>query len=97
MNSIIDKIPKAVRTVIVLTFWIVIWHFIAVKIDLDVIVSKPSEVANRFLTLCKEKEFYLIIFSSIKNILSGFFTAVILGVVFGILTSKIRLLIKKQQ
>ncbi|MBE6671306.1 MAG: ABC transporter permease subunit [Ruminococcaceae bacterium] len=92
MNSIIDKIPKFVRTVFVLAFWVLIWHLVAVKINLDVVVSKPSDVADRLLKLLCEKEFYLTIFLSIKNILSGFLWAVLLGTFCGIVTSKIRLL-----
>jgi len=92
MNSIIDKIPKPARTVTVLAFWVIVWHIFAAKINLDVVISKPYDVLNRLLDLAKEKEFYLTIFTSINNILSGFFAAVVLGTVFGILTAKIRLL-----
>lgn len=91
LNSIINKIPKAARTVIVLAFWVLIWQIVAVKVNLAVLVSPPAEVFKRLLTLMGGKEFYVIVFSSIIRILSGFLTAVAVGTVLGVVTAKIRI------
>ncbi len=92
INFIIKKITKIARTVTVLAFWIIIWHIAAVKVDMAVLVSSPVEVAERLIELASEKDFYIIILSSVFRILTGFFTAVAVGVVLGIITAKIRIL-----
>lgn len=92
LNSIINKIPKAARTVIVLAFWVLIWQIIAVKVGLDVLVPPPAEVFKRLLTLMGGKEFYIIVFSSVLRILSGFLIAVAAGTVLGVITARIRII-----
>lgn len=92
MNSIINKIPKFARTLIVLAFWIIVWQIIAIKVDSAVLVSTPAEVSKRLIQLMGEKEYYVIITSSVWRILSGFFIAVGIGTVLGIITAKIRIL-----
>ena len=69
-TSIIKNLSKLARTVAVLAFWIFIWHLIAVKVDLTVLVPTPAEVAKRLATLMSQGEFYVIIFNSVirKNI-----------------------------
>ena len=92
MNSIIKKIPKFARTLTVLAFWVIIWQIIAVKVDSAVLVSTPAEVFKRLIQLMGEKEFYVIISSTVLRILSGFIIAVGIGTVLGIITAKIQLL-----
>ncbi len=92
MNSIINKIPKFARTLIVLAFWIIVWQIIAVKVDSSVLVSTPAEVAKRLIQLMSEKEYYVIITSSVWRILSGFLIAVGIGTVLSIITAKTRIL-----
>lgn len=90
--SIIKNLKKFARTVVVLAFWVTVWHLIAVKVDLEVIVPKPLQVFERLAELLSQKEYYSIILNSILNILSGFSAAVLAGTVLGILTAKIPIL-----
>ncbi|MBQ4115799.1 MAG: ABC transporter permease subunit, partial [Clostridia bacterium] len=92
MNSIIKKVPKFARTLIVLAFWVIIWQIIAVKVDSAVLVSSPAEVFKRLIQLMGEKEYYVIISSSVLRILSGFLIAVGIGTILGIITAKVRIL-----
>lgn len=92
MNSIISKILNFARTVAVLAFWVLVWHLIAVKVDLAVVVPSPAEVIGRLIELAGESEFYLIVYKTVTRILSGFFIAVGAGTVLGIMTAKIKLL-----
>lgn len=85
-------IKKIARTLAVLAFWVIIWHFVAVKVDLAVLVSTPAEVAKRVVTLAGEKQFYTIIINSVYRILSGFGIAVISGIILGIVTAKVKLI-----
>ncbi len=83
---------KIARTAFVLAFWILVWHFVAEKIDLDVILSNPFDVAKRLIELGREETFYQKIFNSVLNVLAGFFQAVAIGTVSGIITAKIKFL-----
>jgi len=91
MDSIINRIPKPVRTLTVLTFWVMVWQLVAVVIDESIILPSPLEVAKRLVELGSEKAFYETILNSVYNIISGFLTAVSIGVVLGIVTAKIRI------
>ncbi len=91
MNSIIKKIPKPARTVFVLAFWVFVWWLVALWVDKEVLVVTPDKVAKRFLELAKEKEFYVTILYSVLRILSGFLSAVFLGLLLGIITAKVSL------
>ena len=93
MNSTTKKnMLKFARTLFVLAFWVILWHIISTKIDLDILVSKPSDVFKRLIYLGGDKQFYETIFSSVLNILSGFLKAVLLGVITGMITAKLRIL-----
>ena len=89
-SSIIKGLTKIARTVFVLAFWVIIWHFIAVKVNLNVLIPRPLDVAARLYELMGTQEFYVIIANSVYRILSGFFTAVLLGLALGIVTAKIK-------
>ncbi|MBR6794226.1 MAG: ABC transporter permease subunit [Clostridia bacterium] len=90
-TSIIKKLSKLARTVAVLAFWILIWHLIALKVDLTVLVPTPAEVAKRLADLMSQGEFYLIVSNSIIRILSGFLIATAAGALLGIVTAKLPL------
>lgn len=90
-SSINKKISKITRTALVLIFWVIVWHLIAKAIDRPVLVSTPADTFKNLIALASEKEFYIIIFSSVLRILSGFFSAVLVGTVIGILAGKIAL------
>ena len=92
MNSIIKRIPKFARTIIVLAFWVIVWQVVAAKVNSAVLVSTPAEVFKRLIQLMGEKNYYIIISSTVLRILSGFLIAVGLGTVLGIITAKIQLL-----
>ncbi|MBR5315048.1 MAG: ABC transporter permease subunit [Clostridia bacterium] len=91
-SSINNRIQKIARTVLVLAFWVFIWHIVAVAVNKPVLISTPFDTIKNLIKIGGEKEFYLIIFSSVLRILTGFFAAVAIGTLLGILTGKIRLL-----
>ncbi|MBR6682211.1 MAG: ABC transporter permease subunit [Clostridia bacterium] len=92
MNSIIKKIPKPVRIILVLAFWVGVWWLIARSVNKELLIASPDRVARRLLELAQEKEFYTTVLLSVLRILTGFLAAVFAGVVTGIATAKIGLL-----
>ncbi len=92
MNYIIKKTPKIARTIVVLAIWVFVWWIISIRVNKQVLVPSPADVVKRFSELVITKEFYSFIALSILRIVTGFFTAVIFGVVLGILTAKYQLI-----
>jgi NitT/TauT family transport system permease protein len=91
-SSINNRIKKIARTVFVLAFWVLIWHIVAVAVGKPILISTPYDTVKNLVLRGGEKEFYVIIFSSVLRILTGFFVAVAIGTLLGIATGKIRLL-----
>ncbi len=85
-----NSINKITKTILVLVFWVLVWHIIAIAVDKEVLIATPINTIKRLFTLCKEKEFYIIITSSVLRILTGFLVAVLLGTILGIITGRIR-------
>ena len=91
MKSFIIKIlTQTARIILVLAFWLSVWHIIALKVDLDVLVVSPADTLKRIALLGQDREFYIIIANSVFRILSGFCIAVLSGVLLGVVTAKVR-------
>lgn len=86
------RIPKPLRTVIVILFWIAVWWIIALIVNNDVLIPTPQTVFLKFRELCTDADFYVSIGASLLRILIGFLTAVIAGVITGLLCAKISVL-----
>lgn len=83
------KIPKPIRTVIVIIFWICIWWILSLIVNNEVLIPTPLKVLQKFKELCTGADFYISIGTSILRIIAGFFGAVAAGVLTGILCAKI--------
>ena len=88
-NSINNILLKIARTFCVLAFWIFVWQIIAQIVDSDVLVTPPYDTLKNLIRLAGETQFYTIVGSSVFRILTGFFSAVILGTALGVITAKI--------
>ncbi len=75
----IDKIGKKL---FVLIFYIALWQLISVLIDNRIVVAGPVEVVKALFEIIKSEMFITIIITSIKNILTGFIIAFIIGIIF---------------
>lgn len=89
MKKITLKILKAVACA---AFWILIWYFAAVSVDLEVILPSPLTVGKKLLSLMREAEFYVIALTSLWRILSGIIAGVLIGSVCAVLTSSFSLI-----
>lgn len=91
-NSINKNLSKIARTFFVLAFWVLVWHVIAVSVNKEILISTPFNTLKNLVKMGQEKQFYVIIFSSVYRILTGFFIAVIFGSALGIIAGKIRVI-----
>ena len=78
--------PKFLKGVLAALFWICVWYIAAALIDREIFLPFPHTVAARFLTLCKESEFWLTAAVSLWRILKGFVFGVILGFLTALFT-----------
>ncbi len=83
-----DKVKKAVFSAGSVIFWILLWH-IAAKIanrNLLFKIPLPLETLNEFLNGAATAAFWKAVSNSVLHIVSGFLTAVILGLICGMLS-----------
>ena len=74
---------RAAITVAALLFWILIWYFIAGKVDLPLVLPSPVAVFPKLISLLKTAEFYPTLFGSFLRILLGFLSGMLLGFILG--------------
>ena len=86
------KIPKVVRIIIVAAIWIAIWEIIYLIVGKELIVPSPQSVLVRLIQLAGTNIFWVDIGRSLLRILIGYVLAVILGILIGMATARIRFL-----
>lgn len=80
-------LTKALITVGVFAFWVVLWQIIYEKVGKDIIVPSPYNTWLRIKSLVGEREFWEITGSSVSRILQGFVCGTVIGALLAILTS----------
>lgn len=80
---------KNIIKVISILFWLLFWHIISSFINSDIILPKPIQVFSTVLNLIFTKEFWIIILNSSSKIIFGFVLALIVGIVFAIISSRL--------
>lgn len=73
-------------------FWIIIWQISAIIIDLPIFLPYPHIVLQSFFNLLTKNTFWLSIFFTIKNILTGFSLGVLFSTILAILSNKFKLI-----
>ena len=78
---------KSVKYLFSVLVWLIIWHFLAMRISKELFLPAPFKVAEVLITkLWVSKEFWLSILFSLKQIGSGFLWGCIIGIVFSVLS-----------
>ncbi|MBR3837910.1 MAG: ABC transporter permease subunit [Clostridia bacterium] len=82
---------KGAATVAALLFWVLLWHLVAEKVDLSLVLPAPLEVLERLGDLIRTAEFYEIMGTSLLRVTSGYLAGVFSGVLLGFLAFRIPL------
>ncbi len=93
-STTIDKIGKKIFVLIV---YIILWQVLSVVIDNKIVIAGPKEVVNALIEIVQTKLFLTIVLTSIKNILTGFIVAFVVGIIFafiGLASSFFRMLVE---
>ncbi len=80
-KSLLIKIAAA-------AFWILVWEAIAVSVGSDLIICTPAQAIRRLLVLLGAPEFYKAAAFSAARIMTGFFSALVLGIFFAALSHR---------
>ena len=88
-----NKINKVLRIILAIAFWIVIWEAASLLINdnLKLFLPSPTAVIITFFRLMTEFMFWKAVLLTLFRIVFGFTCGVIGGLIFGILTSNIKI------
>ena len=79
---------KTLRTLAVVLFWLLIWQLAAALVGQELLLPSPLRVARELLRLAGGAEFWLTVAQSIRRVLTGIASAVLLGILLALLTHK---------
>ena len=82
------KLRKTLRTLAVVLFWLLIWQLAAALVGQELLLPSPLRVARELLRLAGGAEFWLTVAQSIRRVLTGIASAVLLGILLALLTHK---------
>ena len=85
-------VKRIARVFLIAAFWIGVWWLASWRVGKPLLFPSPAAVLRRLTELMQTKEFYLITANSLWNIVMGILTAVLLGCVLAVITSRIKLL-----
>ena len=79
---------KTLRTLAVVLFWLLIWQLAAALAGQELLLPSPLRVARELIRLAGGAEFWLTVAQSIRRVLTGIASAVLLGILLALLTHK---------
>lgn len=86
------SIKKALKTIFVLLFWLLIWQVISTIVGIEFLVPSPLVVLQTWLKIVGTQKFWFSTLFSLLRIVLGFLAAVIVGSFLGFATFRLRLL-----
>ena len=79
---------KTLRTLAVVLFWLLIWQLAAALVGQELLLPSPLRVARELLRLAGGAGLWLTVAQSIRRVLTGIVSAVLLGILLALLTHK---------
>ncbi len=83
-----DYKKKYIYKALAVAFWIIVWEALARAVGSELIICSPYKAFRRLLELCVTPEFRSAVAFSSLRILSGFFAALLSGIVCAVISSK---------
>ncbi len=81
-------IQKPLRTLLVIAFWVAVWHLLSVLISQEILLVSPVKVAVRLFSLVQEGAFWLAVANTLLHIFAGLMLAVAGGVLLAGLSAR---------
>ncbi|MBR1477643.1 MAG: ABC transporter permease subunit [Lachnospiraceae bacterium] len=73
-------------------FALALWQFLAMRLNLNILLVSPVEVGARLLTIWREEGFFTSLWFTFYHIAGGFFLGLFLGIALAFLSSRFSLL-----
>jgi NitT/TauT family transport system permease protein len=84
------NIIKLLKAALVAAFWIGIWFFISLYVNLEILVPSPQRTLETFLALAATEKFRTAILKSLFRILAGFLLALVFGCIGAVLSYRFK-------
>ncbi len=88
------KVKIILKKFLIFVFFILLWQVIAYFANKNLLIAIPTplSVAQAFLRLSKTLSFWLSAFFSLYRVLKGFIFAAVVGTVFAVVSSKVKII-----
>lgn len=83
---------KSVKTLLAVLFWLALWQLLSAAVGSALLLPAPLAVAQRLCELMGTAEFWYTVLLSLLRISAGIVSALVLGVITAVLTSRFALL-----
>ena len=84
---LLNTIFKALKILLIIIFWIMVWQIAVWIVDLPLLFPSPLDVMSKLKELLIDKSFYLATLSSFGRILFGIIIGVFLGALMALVCS----------
>ena len=85
-------LKKTIRALLIALFWLLVWWGGSALYAKPLLLPSPFRVFETLFELLQTSDFYLVVLNSLKNILVGFLSALAIGILLAIATSRIRIM-----
>lgn len=88
----VSKIKKTAYKALAIAFWIIVWEALARYFGSELILASPEKTAVTFFKIIATADFWQALLYSSLRIIGGFLAALVAGVLFAALSSKIAII-----
>ncbi|WP_312444935.1 ABC transporter permease [Lacrimispora sp.] len=74
------------RLIAVLLFWLGVWQLLYKAAGQSVLVAAPADVISNLLDMMKTRDFYITVLHTLRNIIAGFSSAMLIGIALAVFT-----------
>lgn len=92
VHKLFNGTKKIVYGILAVAFWIGVWHFAAKWVGRELFLPAPKAVWDALVRLVPTVEFRQTVYLSLLRVLYGYFPGVLVGIIGGVLTAKVKFL-----
>lgn len=92
MKSLNNIVKKIAITITAICFWLLVWHFLSLKINSSIFLPSPEETYKALIRIGKRAGFWQTIFNTFSKIAKGFLLALIAGTFLAIISSFVKII-----
>ena len=82
-----NRLKELIKIPLIIIFWLGVWVVISEILGLELLFPSPKATLEAFVTLARERDFYISCLNSLVRVLTGWGIGIALGTLLGIITS----------